>query len=278
MKVLLTGANGQLGQELRSRVPKGIDLYAADRQKLDLTKSEGLIRCFNELKPDLIINAAAYTAVDRAEDEPERAHLVNTVAPTILAKLSHQAGSRMIHISTDFVFNGLKRSPYFPDDATDPIGVYGVTKRDGELGVFGNAKDSSVIIRTSWLWSRFGRNFPKTMLNLFKEKKSIKVVSDQIGCPTWAGGLASTLWRITLNPIPGGIYHWSDLGSCSWYEFAVHLASLSQFEPEIIPIPAAEFNARAKRPAYSVLDSTRVCQLMGLKNRLWQDNVDKIFS
>ncbi|BBO87681.1 dTDP-4-dehydrorhamnose reductase [Desulfosarcina ovata] len=259
MNILIIGGNGQLGQTLSRTAPDHIDFKSLDLPEFDITNSENVATVVGKEKPDVIINASAYTAVDKAEEEPELAFAVNATGPGNLAVAAKNTGSRLIHISTDYVFDGTACTPYQPDAPCTPLGVYGRTKRQGEINVQ-EALDDYVIIRTSWLYSQYGNNFVLTMLRLMQEREELKVVCDQVGSPTWASTLAMAIWAVIEKPNLNGIYHWSDAGVASWYDFTVaiqeeayHLGLLNKPIP-ISPIRSDAFPTPAKRPSYSVLD------------------------
>lgn len=260
MKVLLTGAGGQLGRALRTTAPAGVLLDARTSAQLDVSDLEEVSRVVLDTRPDVIINAAAYTAVDRAEQEPQHVHAVNGIGPAHLAQAATQYGARLIHISTDYVFDGSASRPYRPLDACHPLGVYGASKRAGEEAVLSIASQG-LIVRTSWLYAAQGNNFVRTMLRLMGERDAVGVVADQVGSPTWVGSLAAALWAVTQRPQLHGLYHWADLGVASWYDFAVAiqeealaLGLLTKAIP-IRPLRSEEYPTPARRPAYSVLDS-----------------------
>lgn len=260
MKVLLTGAGGQLGRMMCATAPAGVILEARTSAQLDVSDLGETSRIVAALKPEVIINAAAYTAVDRAEQEPEHAHAVNGRGAAHLAQAATQCGARLIHVSTDYVFDGSASRPYRPLDACHPLGVYGASKRAGEEAVLAIASQG-LIVRTSWLYAAQGNNFVRTMLRLMGERDVVGVVADQVGSPTWVGSLAAALWAATQRPQLHGLYHWADLGVASWYDFAVAiqeealaLGLLTKAIP-IRPLRSEEYPTPARRPAYSVLDS-----------------------
>jgi len=269
MKVLITGASGQVGRELQACAPPGWEVTGLQHKKagaipagLDITDGHSIAACLELHQPDVVINAAAYTDVDGAEGDPQTAFAVNTEATGILAEETHRRGSRLIHISTDFVFDGSKSSPYLPGDATAPINVYGASKRDGELRVMEHTGGKALIIRSAWIYAAGGRNFVSSMLRLMTERDVLRVVADQIGTPTWGRSLAQAIWAAAQKPALAGIYHWTDAGVASWYDFAVaiqaeasSLGLLSRAVP-IQPIRTEDYPTPAKRPSYSVLDKT----------------------
>lgn len=268
MKVLLTGAAGQLGWELQRTVPQGVALVAVDAAGLDITDSQAVARLVAEERPQAIINAAAYTAVDKAEAEPERARLVNAQGAAHLAQAAKAHDAFLVQLSTDFVFDGASSRPYGPADPPGPLGVYGASKLAGEQAVQQVLGEACAIIRTAWLYSAHGHNFVKTMLRLMAERDEVRVVADQIGTPTWAHGLAAAVWQLTCRSLPG-IHHWSDAGVASWYDFAVAiqeeavaLGLLDRTIP-VVPITTADYPTPARRPAYSVLDKAATWALLG---------------
>lgn len=256
---LITGAAGQLGCELQATAPAGVRVVALDRHGLDITDPEAVRRVFGELRPDVVLNAAAYTAVDRAEEEEALALAINAEGPGHLAAACASTGTALIHVSTDFVFAGDSGHPYLPDAPTGPQGAYGRSKLAGERAVQ-RAHPRAMIVRTGWVYSSFGSNFVKTMLRLMRERDTLSVVCDQVGTPTWARGLATALWSAVDQPLLQGVYHWSDAGVCSWYDFAVAIAEeatalgLLRQLPVVQPIPASAYPTPARRPACSVLD------------------------
>ena len=259
---LVTGATGQLGRELQRTVPEAVRLHALDSRSLDVTDSAAIQTAFERISPDVVINAAAYTAVDKAEEEKERAFAVNAEAPRLIAEACQGTACRIIQISTDFVFDGMKSSPYLPGDAVNPLSVYGASKLEGEQHLLQLAPLHTTVIRTSWLYSSLGNNFVKTMLRLMSEREQLGVIADQVGTPTHAKGLAEAIWAFIEKDTPAGIYHWSDAGVASWYDFAVAImeegraAGLLQNAPTIRPIQTTDYPTPAQRPKYSVLDKT----------------------
>ena len=248
-----------MGQELVRSAPGQFDCLALSRAQLDIGDQDQVTALLQKEQPDVVINAAAYTAVDRAESEPELAARINAAGPGNLARACAQGGARLIHVSTDFVFDGSSSRPYRPLDATAPLGEYGRSKLAGEQQVQ-DALPAALIVRTGWVYSAFGSNFVKTMLRLMAERDQLAVVADQVGTPTWASGLAQALWRAAQRPDLSGIYHWSDAGVCSWYDFAVAIAEegrrcgLLNAEPHLRPIPGSDYPTPARRPSFSVLD------------------------
>jgi dTDP-4-dehydrorhamnose reductase len=275
MKVLLTGGSGQLGRALIATQPDGLDLITPSSRQLDMSRVAKLAASVQEIGPDAILNAAAYTAVDRAESEPELAQRINGDAVGILAGCCRRAGIPFIHVSTDFVFSGEHTLPYIPADATAPLNVYGASKLAGEQAAFA-ANPESYVIRTSWVYSEHGQNFVKTMLRLAREGNSLRVVDDQVGSPTYARNLASYMWRVFERQPAERLLHYADDGQLSWYEFATAIMELSvelgllDKLPQISPVPGSAYETAAQRPAYSVLDCSSSLQALGLQAVDWR--------
>lgn len=270
----MTGVSGQVGKALLAAAPAGWTCVGLDRAALDLTDSAAIARLVAAEKPDLVLNPAAYTAVDRAESEPDLAFAVNAQAPAAFAEALAATGGRLVQVSTDFVFDGASSSAYRPDDARNPQSVYGASKAAGEDRVGGEA----IVVRTSWVYAAGGANFVRTMLRLMRERDELRVVADQIGSPTWASGLARTLWGLALADQPG-IYHHRDAGVASWYDFAVAIAEeaaalgLLARVPRIIPIATADYPTPARRPAFSVLEVSTTRALLGDEMVHWRRNL-----
>jgi dTDP-4-dehydrorhamnose reductase len=282
MKVLITGKDGQVGHDLRKSAPKGIALVALGHQDLDVTSRENVSSIINTHKPDYIINAAAYTAVDKAESEKDMAYAVNAAGTGYLAAAARDVSARFIHISTDFVFDGMKSSPYQPDDAVNPLSVYGKTKAEGEKLVREKYAANSIIVRTSWVYSVTGNNFVKTMLRLMKERSEVRVVADQIGSPTWSKNFALMIWGMVTNNTHAGFYHWADAGAASWYDFAVAVheearaIQLLDKPVTVMPITTSQYPTPARRPAYSVLDTTAARKIWGIQSEHWRSALRKM--
>jgi dTDP-4-dehydrorhamnose reductase len=276
--VLITGAGGQLGRELVLTAPSKVVCVAVDRQGLDIGDGEAVTSLLEKTRPQLLINAAAYTAVDRAESEPENAQRVNTRGPANLAAACAAQGVRLIHLSTDFVFDGNATEAYQPDAPCSPMSEYGRGKLAGEKAVY-DALPEALIVRTGWVYSCFGANFVKTMLRLMAERDDLGVVCDQRGTPAWARGLANALWAAAARPHLRGVYHWSDRGVCSWYDFALAIyeegraVGLLSTDVEIRPIPASSYPTPAHRPAYSVLDKTSSWRDLELEGVPWREQL-----
>lgn len=268
--ILITGANGQLGTELSHLIP---DAVLTDYKDLDITNEASVDTFVKKNKIETILNCAAYTAVDAAEDDWMNATKINAKGPAILAK----TGCKLVHISTDYVFDGTYLPhDYTPDDTPNPLSVYGATKLMGENAVLANS-NNSIIIRTSWLYSPYGKNFVKTMRNLGTTKKEISVVDDQFGLPTYAADLADAIVQIVpqIKPDTAGVYHYSNAdtwcGGISWYTFACEIMNLSKLDCVVNPIPTELYPTRAVRPRYSVLDTTKIQQTFGIKIPDWKN-------
>jgi dTDP-4-dehydrorhamnose reductase len=280
MKILITGAYGQLGSELKElemQFPE-YDFLFTDIDSLDITSEEAVEVFFEKNSPEYVVNCAAYTAVDKAETEVELAEKVNAVAPKILAGFSKQFGAKLIHVSTDYVFDGNANQPYVESDSVNPQGVYGKTKLAGELNCL-KENPETIVIRTSWLYSEFCNNFVKTMLRLGSERDEVKVVFDQVGTPTYAADLANAIIEIirisekdSAKFIPG-VYHYSNEGVISWYDFAKAIFEIQELDCEVHPVLSVEFPTRAKRPHFSVLNKSKIRDNFGFKIPYWRDSL-----
>lgn len=276
MKVLLTGATGQLGHALIRSAPATVELVALDRAALDLARPEGLAALIEQHRPALLINAAAYTAVDRAEQEPELAQRINAQAVAALAAACSASAVRLMQISTDFVFDGRQSRPYRTEDPPAPLGVYGASKQAAEALLLASSQLDWLIIRTAWVYASHGSNFVKTMLRLMAERDSLGVVADQIGTPTHAATLARAVWSAAGQPALRGIHHYTDAGVASWYDFAVAIMEealalgLLQRPLQIRPITTADYPTPARRPAYSVLDKQASWAAFGFTPDHWR--------
>ncbi|MCQ2741067.1 MAG: dTDP-4-dehydrorhamnose reductase [Alphaproteobacteria bacterium] len=266
---LITGSNGQLGTELSKLLPEAI---LTDADTLDITNAQKVEQFVKEHQVDTIINCAAYTAVDKAEDDASLAERINVDGPRNLAL----TGCKIIHVSTDYVFDGTGHRPYQPEDAANPVSVYGKTKLAGEKAVLENA-DIAVVIRTAWLYSAHGNNFVKTMRRLGAEKESLNVVCDQIGTPTYAGDLAAAIVAVLpqMNKQNKGVYHYTNEGVCSWYDFAHEIMVLSGLSCKVNPIPSSEYPTKAKRPFYSVLDKQKIKKTFNIEVPYWKESLIK---
>lgn len=271
MRVLLTGAYGQLGRCLLDRVPAEWVLLACGSAELDITDRPAVERVVKKFRPDVIINAAAYTAVDKAETDRIRAMKVNAIGPENLAIAAHQQGARLIHLSTDYVFDGSKKTPYTESDLPCPINFYGLSKWEGEKRVFSVLPDA-VVIRTSWVFSEYGANFVKTMLRLAETRSEISVVNDQFGCPTYAGDLAQAIITLASRAEAAGVYHYCGDVAVSWCEFAQAIFVAAQRDVLVKGIGSAQYPMAAARPINSVLNTVRIAAL-GVEASDWQNRV-----
>lgn len=286
MNILVTGSNGQLGNQMRLlgatssnryiytdiSMPEGVETV-----KLDITNIEDVRAMVKAEQVDVIVNCAAYTAVDKAEDDYELANLINNIAAGNLAKAAEEVGASLIHVSTDYVFQGTGCVPCTEDQPTDPLGVYGRTKLAGEQAIEATGVNH-VILRTAWLYSSFGNNFVKTMRRLTKEKDQLKVVFDQVGTPTYAGDLADIIFKIVEEQLykeHPGIYHFSNEGVCSWFDFTIKIRDLSGNECDVQPCHSDEFPAKVKRPHFSVLDKTKLKSTFGVRVPYWTESLVK---
>jgi len=290
MKVLLTGVKGQLGKTISLLKPNNLNLIEISRKELDLENPRKCFELILSYKPDWVINAAAYTAVDLAEKQIEKAYRINAEAPRQFSKALASYGGKLLHISTDFVFDGQKKNPYLPSDKTNPINIYGKSKSAGEEAIQQELSSSNqyTIVRTSWLMSNFGKNFALTILKLIKERENISVVNDQFGSPTSCKSLAQTCWEIInyknnqiSHELPN-ILHWSNLGKASWYDVASYILDTSKkldFKcdcEKITPISSSDYKTEAKRPFNSVLDSSLISELLKVNNLSWQSAINSI--
>lgn len=266
MKILLTGANGQLGRCFQDRLPAGWQIWATDSELLDITDLQRVEQAVAQYQPDAIVNAAAYTAVDKAESEPMLAELINTTGPANLAAAAHKHNAQLVHVSTDYVFDGKAEKPYTETSSTNPLSIYGKTKLAGEQTVTAVVPDA-IIVRTAWVFSEYGNNFVKTMLRLAKERDTLSIVGDQRGCPTYAGDLAQAIILLLQQQAPGGIYHYCGDKEVSWYDFAKTIFDIAQNKgvltkpPELISITTEQYPTPAFRPSYSVLECSKVKKL-----------------
>ncbi len=276
-RILLVGASGQVGTACRALAPVGIELLALSHAELDIADAARVAATVDELKPGLIINTAAYTGVDKAETDIGGAQRGNVEGPRHLAAAARAAGARLIHLSTDFVFDGRASTPYEPDAAAAPLGIYGATKAAGEEAIRAELGDQAIILRTAWVYSATGNNFVRTMLR-HMARGPVRVVADQVGTPTSATSLAEVIWRIAAEPAdsPGGTYHWTDAGVASWYDFAVAIAEeavaagLLRAPVEVTPIATSDYPTPARRPAYSVLDKSATLRRFSLAPVHWR--------
>ena len=275
MKVIVTGALGQLGRTLLARCPAGLECVGIDRDDVDICDAGAISAFVASEQPDVIVNAAAYTAVDLAESEPDVARSVNVDGAANLAA----CGVRLIQVSTDFVFDGTASEPYLPSAATGPLGVYARTKLEGEYAVLETLGDRAAVLRTAWLYSEYGGNFVATMLRLMRERDELAVVNDQFGSPTWARSVADAIFAMIAQQALAGVFHWTDSGHTNWHEFACAIQdeaiALGQLDKQtdIRPIPSSDYPVAAQRPAYSVLDCSSTVAALGLEQVPWRDNL-----
>lgn len=286
MKILLAGSSGQLAQELQPILLSSGEVIAVDRTSLDLSKAESIRQAMAEIQPDLVVNAGAYTAVDKAESEPELAQAVNGIAPGIFAEECEKQRSTLIHISTDYVFEGSQGSPYLETDSTNPLGTYGKSKLMGEEAIR-QAGNRHIIIRTAWVYGNGGKgNFVKTMLRLGKEREEIRVVADQVGSPTWTGDLAAAISQIIprIQPEIFGTYQYTNSGVCSWYDLAIAIFEEAEKlgfplkVQRVVPITTSEYPTPAKRPAFSVLSSVKISALLGTHPPHWRQGLRQMLA
>jgi dTDP-4-dehydrorhamnose reductase len=282
VKVFITGAGGQVASALQNSAPAGVEVTALGHGQLDIADARAVAQAVAAVQPQVLINAAAYTAVDKAESDSAKAFKVNADGPGYLAEAAGRCGARYLHISTDFVFDGAQSHPYAPADAPRPLGVYAASKFAGERRVREVLGDEALILRTAWVYAAVGSNFVKTMLKLMRERGSIKVVSDQVGSPTWAASVATALWAAVGHPEVSGTLHWTDAGVASWYDFALAIAEeaasagLLPYTPEVLPIGTAEYPTAARRPAYSVLACAGTARALGLQQAHWRVNLRRM--
>ena len=274
MRVLITGANGQLGGALQRTAPSWADINAIDVDDCDLTDLSMLTARLVVEAPELIINAAAYTAVDKAEADEALARAINSDAVATMVEAMAGTGGRLVHVSTDFVFDGTSTRAYLPDEARNPLSAYGRTKAEGE----DHLRPADLLVRTAWVYEAGGANFVRTMIRLMKEREELGIVADQIGSPTWATGLARTIWGLAEKRASGTFHH-SDDGAISWYDFAVaigeeaHALGLLTRVPVIRPLTTAEYPTPARRPAFSLLDSSATRAFLGDAPVPWRENL-----
>jgi len=282
MKILITGCNGQLGSELKQICPAHMQVTYTDYQQLDITNEDTVLSFVEALKPDVVINAAAYTAVDKAESDKETAYAVNAASVGYLAKACAQINARFIHISTDFIFDGCKTAPYLPGDVANPISVYGETKYQGEQLLQQEMQDNFAIVRTSWVYSNHGNNFVHTMLRLMAEKPQLGIINDQLGAPTWAHNLAEICWLLAEKNDVNGIFHYSDDAHISWHDFAQEIQKqgiekgLLTATIPVNGIPTSDYPTPAKRPAFSVMDSSALLTQLSLEKRDWKASLSNM--
>jgi len=285
MKILVTGSKGQLGSELQSITDQSKhEFIFTDIEELNICDEKEITSFFDHTPVNMVINCAAYTAVDLAEKEIEKAFMLNATAPQILSEKSRLINASIIHISTDFVFNGLNYKPYTEEDVTGPVNVYGQTKYEGEIRLL-KENPQSLILRTSWLYSTFGKNFVKSMIKQGGERKELNIIYDQVGTPTYAGDLARTILHIIdkLEAQPEGknkwgVYHYSNEGVASWYDFAYEIFFLKKMDIKLNPIFTRNYPTPAKRPHFSVLDKSKIKSSFGLTIPHWKESLKKCIS
>jgi dTDP-4-dehydrorhamnose reductase len=285
--ILLTGASGQVGAELLHTLAPLGRVVAPTRTELDLADLHSLRSAVRVLRPTVVVNAAAYTAVDRAETETDHCASINADAPRVLAEEAARVGALMVHYSTDYVFDGNKRAPYTEDDAPGPLNVYGRTKLEGEHGVAA-VGGRHLILRTSWVYGLRGANFLRTILRLARERRELRIVSDQVGAPTWSRSLARetaalVAMREGLDVSASGVYHLTSAGSTTWYDFGTAILSGDpargdQVCERVTPIASADYPVAARRPAYSVLDNTRISRQFGIAIPDWRDELSRVLA
>ena len=274
MKVLITGGAGQLGRALQSLAPAGVKVHAVDIAECDLTDANAIAKLVANVSPDLIVNAAAYTAVDKAEEDEETARAINSGAVAALVAVHP---GQLVHVSTDFVFDGTSSRAYNPEDQRAPLSAYGRTKAEGE----DQLREGDLLVRTAWVYAAGGANFVRTMLRLMAEKRALNVVADQIGAPTWASSLAATIWALVGKGVSGTFHH-SDAGVASWYDFAVAIQEealdlgLLNAEIPIRPIPSSAYPTPAARPGFSLLDCSTTRSALGDEAVHWRVNLRKM--
>lgn len=282
MSILVLGAAGQVGRSFLEHAPADARCLPMAHAELDIRDADAVMRCLEDQRPRWVVNCAAYTAVDQAEVEPEAAWAVNAEAVGHLASAAGRTGARLLHLSTDFVFDGGQREPYRPESPTHPLSQYGASKRRGEELALGCS--GGIVVRTSWVYAARGRNFVLTMLRLMAERDEVRVVNDQFGSPTWARGLAPVLWRLIASDARAGLYHWCDEGVTSWYDFAVAIqeaaiaAGILARRARVLPIRTGEYPAKAVRPAYSALDCRGTREATGLVPAHWRSNLEEMLN
>ena len=278
MRVLILGAGGQVAGAVAKVMSGPHELIVKTHAEVDIADAESLDRTLAQAKVDWIVNGAAYTAVDLAEDQPARAAAINDAAVGTLAAAASRGRARLLHLSTDFVFDGASNRAYSPNDPPNPLSVYGATKRAGEKRAL-DGKCAAIVLRTAWVYAAAGKNFVLTMLKLMREREQVRVVGDQIGTPTWATGIAYAIRDLLEVGAPAGVYHWTDLGVASWYDFAVAIQDealergLLKRAVSIVPIATSEYPTRARRPAFSVLDSKATRDVVAAPAMQWRHNL-----
>lgn len=279
MNILITGSGGQLGSEIRILAPNFPEhnFFFTDARELDISNKVAIEGFVDQHNINIIVNCAAYTAVDKAESEPEQADRINHLAVQFLSEIAKKQDIRLVHISTDYVFDGKAHRPYPVDYPTNPVNVYGETKLKGENVLRRINPKNSTIIRTSWVYSSFGNNFVKTMLRLGKEREELNVISDQIGVPTYARDLANFILEnvLKIQNETVSVYHYTNEGACSWYDFAQEIMELGRLECKVNPIPTSAYPTPAKRPFYSLMDKSTLKEDFGVEIPYWKDSLKK---
>jgi dTDP-4-dehydrorhamnose reductase len=280
-RILLTGTDGQLGQELQQTLMPLGEVVALTRQELDLSQGEQIRQLVQQIRPSIIVNSAAYTAVDKAESEVELAQAVNGTAPKIMAEEAEKIGALLLQVSTDYVFDGQKNTPYLETDPTHPLSSYGKSKLAGEVGIQ-QVTDNYLILRTAWVYGVYGKgNFVKTMLRLGQDREELRVVADQVGSPSWAKDIAEAIAQL-LQSETTGIYHFTNSGVVSWYDFAIAIFEEARAlgfplkVQRVIPITTADYPTPAVRPAYSVLSGKKITETLGDYPPYWRDSLRKM--
>jgi dTDP-4-dehydrorhamnose reductase len=282
MKVVITGKGGQLAWELEQLAPQDYEVISVGINELDITDELLVSDFIANTKPDLVINAAAYTAVDKAEEDIETAYAVNELGTKYLANACKLINARILHVSTDFIFDGSNTTPYQTDAIPNPINIYGASKLAGDIALQEILPEASVIVRTAWVYSVNGNNFVKSMLRLMQEKPQLGIIYDQIGTPTWAKGLAQWLWAVATKPEVTGVYHWTDAGIASWYDFAIAIQQLGiekgllKEAIPVLPIPTSAYPTPAKRPAFSVIDKSSAEGVSGVQTIHWRKQLSSM--
>ena len=281
-RILLTGADGQLGHELQQTLAPLGEVIALTRQELDLSQGEQIRQLVQQVRPSMIVNSAAYTAVDKAESEVELAQAVNGMAPKIMAEEAEKIGALLLQVSTDYVFDGQKNTPYLETDPTHPLSSYGKSKLAGEVGIQEVVTDNYLILRTAWVYGVYGKgNFVKTMLRLGQDREELRVVADQVGSPSWAKDIADAIAQL-LQSETTGIYHFTNSGVVSWYDFAIAIFEEARAlgfplkVQRVIPITTADYPTPAVRPAYSVLSGKKITETLGDYPPYWRDSLRKM--
>ena len=281
MRVLIPGSAGLIGTALRAQAPAGAEVIGLDVSELDITDAAAVRRAIEHYRPDVVVNAAGYLAVDKAESDRDECMRVNAEGPGHLAQSLAPGTARMLHLSTNYVFDGKSGAPYQPGDPAEPVSVYGVSKRDGEVAVLQALGERATVVRTSWVHAKHGNSFLRTILRVLKERGTARVVDDQLGTPTSAQSIADTLWRVAADPSINGLHHWTDAGVASWYDFAVAIAEegvalgLLPESVTVVPVSTADYPLVAARPPYGVMAKQATVAALGVPPTHWRVNVRK---